>query len=442
MSLASLDSEVAGCFPAEGPIHSYVQWAHRLTHAPAITHVAAITPLLGYELCRRGFTLPGYGTPRVWFGLIAPPAVGKTTVLGWAQDFTRDWYAEHFEHEAITPRPWVSLEGSLPGVLQAIASMGDPFSQTTCGILFHTEFSKVLRADDALEPLNMIYDGRDYERNLRYLQKAAEQGVTSQPKAVIKGPAFSALATTTPSAFSRVCRAETLEGGLFSRFMWLREKLSRDSLQFEPAEDPVGRRWALGAWSNWFGRMEALRLEGLSPTIAFDEAGREWLKTVLFDSLRDSMVRENYEASIAVRVLPHTSRLAAIYAASRASVYKGQVYVTLDDIMRAANMTIRCMRDALALAGEVAIGTMNLTERQRVVLDAITRAGETGIVRRQLYAITGGHVDKGQLDLIMASLEDAGLIVEEVASGPAGGRPARRAYTVEAWRRKNDLVDG
>lgn len=435
--MARLSNALAQCFPAEGPIWAYMQWAHRLSHTPPVLHLASILPVMGYELCRRGFSIPEYGTPRAWFGIVAASSVAKTSTLSRARDFSQNFYAEHFAHESIRPRPWVSLEGSLPGVLHAISGMQDDKGKT-CGILYHNEFSRVLRSEDALEPLNMIYDGNDLDRNLRYLQKQADQG--ANVTAVIKQPAFSACVTTTPSALDRVARADMLEGGLFQRMLWIRCGLTREELQPRPLSDPTGRRFVMDTWGNWFGVFEAHRLRGLTPTIAFDPAALTWLDSV-FESLGDLIVRETFEAGVAIRATHHATGLAAIYAASRNSVHDGQIWVSVDDIWRAVNLVLMCLSNARELGGALLVKTMSLSSKLQHMLNFVKERDAAGCTRRDAYTLFHGHISKVEMEALISVLLEMNLIVEQVGFVTGPGRPSKKLYTPEAWRRLSGTAE-
>ena len=430
--MAKLSEQLAQCFPAEGPIWAYMQWAHKLSHTPPVLHLASIVPVIGYELCRRGFTITEYGSPRAWFGVVAASSVAKTSTLSRARQFSVDFYTEHFTHEALRPKPWVSLEGSLPGVLHAISSMQDERGRT-CGVLYHNEFSRVLRSEDALEPLNMIYDGNDYDRNLRYLQKLADKG--ENVSAVIKQPSFSACVTTTPSALSRVARTDMLEGGLFQRMLWIRCGLLREELQPRPISDPVGQRFVQDVWGNWFGTLEAHRLAGLGPTIAFEPAALKWLDDVVFGSLGDLIVRESFESGVAIRASAHATHLAAIYAASRGRVRDGQIWVGADDVWRAANLVIMCLHNARELGGALFVKTMDLASRLQLLLSHVKDKDVNGCTRREAYDAFHGHVGKVEMEAMIGILLDAGHVVEHIAPPSGRGRPSRKLYTSDAWRR-------
>ena len=438
--MAKLSDELRSCLPESGPIREYVEWAAPLSHAPPTMHLASIVPLAGYELCRRGLTLGRLGPPRVWFGIVASSSVGKTSTLGEARKFSEAFYAERFSRENSAPKPWVSLEGSLPGVIHAIAQLTDERGRTA-GILYHNEFSKVVRLDDVVEPLNEIYDGRDYSRNLRYLQKATENGQQNGMQAQIKSPAFSAVVTTTPRAFERVIKPEILEGGLFVRFLWLHERLLASDLQPQQLDDPAGWAQVLHSWDNWFGTLEAMRLHNLLPTIRIAEDANGWMDHVFFEVMRERIAREDVESGLALRAPAQTRHLAAIYAASRGSFAcdvgdsRPFVYVTLSDVMSAANLVMRCLGKGAALGVQLGLESMRLSEKHTRVLAAVQEAGLLGLTRGEVFRLFSSNLDKNQIDSLIATLVDASEIHEEVVMTPGQrGRPPKVIYSTQAWR--------
>jgi len=403
-------------------------------------HLAAILPLAGYELCRRGVTLGDtFGSPRVWFGVVAPSSVGKTSTLGAVRKFSEAFYKDRFRDGA-QPKPWVSLEGSLPGVIHAISTLTDERGRTA-GILYHNEFSKVVRLDDVVEPLNEIYDGRDYTRNLRYLQKAAEIG-QSNSQAQIKNPAFSAVVTTTPRAFERVIKPEILEGGLFVRFLWLHEQISPGDLQPRRLKDDLGLARVLWTWDNWFGLLEAARLRGMRPIVEFAPEATYWLDNVFFELLRGRIAKEDVEAGLALRAPEHAQHIAAIYAASRGSFLVDDpndaqappyVYVTVNDVIRAANLVTRCFYRGTALGVQLGLPHMQQSEKVARAIEAVKAAGLLGCTRSQIHRVFSGNLGRGEIDELVATLVDLGAAVEETASTGRPGRPRKTVFSMEAW---------
>jgi len=426
--MATIDGSLANSYPTSGPIADYLDWAHELTHAPPIAHLVSILPLLSYELTRRGFTLPAFDdTLTLWFGMVAPPASAKTSAMYWAQDFSSDLY-ESMIGADLAPRPWVTLEGSMQGVLHTMADRGDDSTQITSGILFHPEASKVFLHEDAPATLCSVYDGRDIDRNFRYLQKAKQAG--ENPIITIRAPRFSALLTTTKASLKPVVRRDVLEGGLFSRILWFVEAVKPEELMPQPLRNDAKRQWTLGRWQQWFRTMDGWQARGLSTQILLDGGAMQFLHEQLFNRLRPHMASETLEAGIATRALAHATRLAAIYAANRLSIYapdegKPQLVVTQDDLLRASNLVWRSVQAAFELGGQISALKLDRDQKRKVLEKAIMNAGPQGLPRSSLYKLFGGHVDKPQLDLLLQELEESDLVVILRVVGK--GRPSVRA---------------
>lgn len=437
--MAELSEEIRHCYPEEGPITAYLEWASRTSHTPPEAHLASVLPVVGFELCRRGYRLHDGSTPHAWFAVIAGPGTGKTTALTMARKFSTSFYGEVF-HQDLAPKPWVSLAGSMSGVLQHLGGLANE-SGITPAVLHHTEVSEVFRNREAYEPLCRLYDNEPIERNLRYLQQAIAQGDTAAKQASnIERPAISAIVTTTPS-FSNQIQAEMLTGGLLSRFLWLRLVLRTKEMQPEFQFDREGRAWALSWWKHWFGLLDQQRRSGGSLEIAYAGVARKFFNDQFFEQIRtlvddgQGYSREDYIGGVCHRMLSHARRIATLYAGSRAAFHKGQIMVDLDDAIRAANLVSRCMKDTITLSAPVAVDAMRLDEREMLLMTALRRAGERGMTRRDVYGIFNNRVDKGALGLLIQTLVDKESIVEYAVPTGRPGRPSTRLYAAEAWSR-------
>ena len=343
-----------------------------------------------------------------------------------AKRFTQDFYSR--VGPTLELKPWMSLEGSMAGVIHALAERTDAQSGVTAAVLFHNEFSKVLRSDDSIEVLNELYDGSDYERHYRHLQQAAAAG-DDKAKPTIRDVQMNAVVTTTPRALQRVIKPEMVEGGLYPRFLWLRTHLRPEDLMPRPLHDHLGRAKALGVWEMWWRALELHRHQGGQREIVFDSAADDWLVETVWEGLRDVLTRDTYEAGVAMRVNAYATSLAAIYAGSRGNFYDGELHVELDDTVRAANLVIRCYSDALTLGGPLSTVGLDISDKAKLVLAAVERAGRTGCSRRDLYQALNRHATRGELAEIVDTLAEMELVVEVVSTvGAQGGRPGRRVY--------------
>lgn len=438
--MAQLTDEFRVCLPEQGPLHDYVYWAHRLTHAPPAIHLACVLPLISYELVRRGFTLPIYDTLTLWLGVIAPPASAKTHSLRQVREFSKDFYISLFGSE-VAPDPWVSFEGSLQGNLAAISECPVTERGVIPGILYHTEASKVFASEEAPPTLCQLYDGDDIKRNYRYLQRAKAEGQVNAP-ITIRAPQLSSVFMTTQAALESVIQREMLEGGLFSRILWLRERLNPTELMPTPKTDAVGRSVLLQRWLEWARTLDGLRAgHGLQLEIALDSGAMAFLTQTLFDRLKESMTRDSMEASLALRAMPHATRVAACYAASRLNVVPGitavgepqtQIVIEQGDLMRAANFVLRSYGSALQLGGGQSVAKSTAKTKRELLYNAVVERGRVGLLRREAYGLFHNNIDKRELDDLIRQLADADLIMEATLPQKRG-RPGTQLFDVRVW---------
>src|SRR4030067_1497165 len=118
--------------------------------------------------------------------------------------------------------------------------------------------------------------------------------------------------------------------------------------------------------------------------------------------------------------------LAAISAGSCGNFSDGELHVELDDAVRAANLVIRCYSHALTLGGPLSTVGLDISDKAKLVLAAVERAGRTGCSRRDLYQALNRHATRGELAEIVDTLAEMELVVEVVSTvGAQGGRPRR-----------------
>jgi len=415
-----IDDELAACFPPCGPIYEYMHWAVRCTHTPPQFHLAAILPLLSFEACRRNYVSEA-GTPlHLWSGIIAPPAIGKTTAVGYAQDFTKDFY------DAIQKgglKPWVTLEGSLPGVVEDLAQRLDDQHDITPAILYHSELSRVLRADDASELLCMLYDTRDVERNLRYLQKRKDKG--EDVKTAVKAPRISAVVTSTLSAMQQVFKPQMLFGGLASRLLWFyTSAVDPSKLMAKELVDQKARARALEAWRGWVGIMDSFTVMRAARRVTLTIEAEEMLESFYDDNLREIIADPANElASIAQRANIVALRIAALYAMSI-----GQLGIDADCAQRAINLIRRSLKQSEILMPQ--LSETPFGRAMATILAAVQAAGKAGLSRRDVYKLVRGQ-SKAFLDQIRDTLVDGGMIVELTLPAQGRGRPPVMMYVPE-----------
>lgn len=317
-STQTLSRELRACYPPKGPIAAYLEWVHKLTHAPPQLHLAAILPVIANEANRRRWILSNGEPLNIWTFVLCGSGIGKTSCLRYAKELHNDW------GQAVTGQswrdPWESIEGSLPGVADVLMRKHyDESSASTSAILHHNETSKIMRGEENLEWFCQLYDRGDLKRNLRYIQKAQSEG--QEAPDTIRNPKISALFLTTQPSFQEVFRESTMRGGFASRLLWFTGKVTGDQLMPMQLTDEVGRAKVLRTFIEWTKTLDGLSLmqsgtgyQNDRPIILSERA--EALHTSYFDSdLRALIVGENQAwCSIANRASTYALRVAALYA--------------------------------------------------------------------------------------------------------------------------------
>lgn len=401
--------------PERGILRAYCEWIRPLTHVPVPFHLAAILPGLAYDVGRRGFTIPYFHRAVVWCGLIGVSGTGKSYATNKATDFVRDW-----QQLTLGPHymdPYIEAEGSLPGIVENLSKRFYPPGGVTPAVLSHNEFSKVLGPPDAPEALCLLYDGRDYVRNLRYLQKKQDKGEAVSP--IVRAPVVSAVFASTRISMERVFSPSMIEGGLFSRILWFSEHINKERLRFLPEEDRAGRDQLLEMWCQWSGHMDAAHVQGVPTDIVIDPAGLEFIKEELFDAIRARLVTDDRISTTVSRAVPHAVRVATLFALSRGNIVKGRFTVDLTDVVPAVNLVHWCLRHAELLAATLAVDP--IVRLQHKVQGFIEQAGAAGISRSDIYRKF--NLTKKEVDPVVQALLEQESIVEVRGQRQGPGRP-------------------
>ena len=416
-----LDAELLDCLPPSGPIFEYVNWVVRLTHTPPQFHVATILPLIAYECCRRNYRVEPNEPLHLWTAIIAPPAIDKTTAVGLTQDFSKEFYETI--HKSML-MPWCSLEGSLPGVVEALAHMHDETYDITPAILYHSELSRVLRAEDSAELLCLLYDTRDIERNLRYLQKQRDKG--TEVKTAIRAPRVSAVTTSTRASMQASFKAHMVGGGLASRLFWFyTPAVEKEKLMSRQLVDEKGKKRVLESWVTWSRIMDTWHMSRFEKKVTLSPDAEELFDKFYDDDLRHIIADpENELASIAQRANGIVLRVAAIYAISM-----GALGIDEDCARRAIKLVKRSLKQSEVLLPQ--LSESQFGRYLAIFVDAISNAGPAGLTRRDQYKLAKNQ-PKALLDQIRETLVDAGFAVEIMKPATEkGGRPSSVIVSTE-----------
>jgi len=421
-STQTLD-DIDDCFPAVGVLRTYMDWAHRTTHTPPIFHLAAILPVLAYEAARRGYILDVEDSQplllRVWTCIAGSSGAGKGTALMRAKDFSDQFYKQRrieFENP-----PFLALEGSIPGVLTALADRyyQEDFERTTA-ILYHEELSKVLLQDAAAEALIMLYDGRDYVRNLRSIQKAQADG--EKVNDTIRKPMVSAVFTTPSASLEASSTVQHVAGGLYSRMLWMVGDVTRDKLMFRERREEQRLAHALKDWSQWAASLDGHAMMRKPLKIHLPQTSENLLAEGLFDQLRSRIAEDSRLQGVYLRLLTHARVLAGLFAFSR-----GAPEVDLDDMCRAVNLATVCLAHVETLDEQLAVSSGYRLQTR--VLDLVRRTAAKGVTRRELYVTL--KLTKGELENALEALLDRSDVVERTMRKPGPGRPSQMYFLPE-----------
>lgn len=437
--MARISDEIRAQFPSgTNPISAYVEWASRLSHTPPEMHLGAILAPWAYEMSRFGLRV-GSTPARHWVGLVADSGVSKTSTVNRVRDFSEAFYDRLFKRTSVTvPTSWVSLNGSLPGVLHKLSQLGT-FNGHTCAILHHDEATAILRREDTADALNELYNGRTIERNLRYLQKQSDEGGTTD-NSIVK-PITQMIVTTTPTALERVLKPEMVEGGLYYRILWIHASLRKEDLMPRPLEDLEGRKWVLDWWEYTWRELHARathRTQPLYRRILFEPEAYDWLDQHLFYQFRDIMVADRFDKGLVMRMSPQAQQLAALYATARLRIRNNHITVGLEEV-QAAGAFMLARRAASASLGQAVVApNETFDRRQRRVLNALTDAGTRGLKRSELYRLFNNRVTAGELEVVLDALTERELIATAaLETGPSdpttpNGRKRLYYFTPEA----------
>lgn len=402
----SIAPDLRDCYPSAGPIHAYMEWAHRVTHTPPQFHLAAILPPVATEANRRGWTIDPAEPMHIWSAIVAGAAIGKTTAATMAEDFTRAWMQRAMGAEF--QDTWTSLEGSLPGVYHALTSKFDERTGTTVATLSHSELSRVLRSDDALEMLCMLFDTRDVQRNLRYYQKRKDDGDADENEGTIRSPRISALVTTTQASLEDTFRAVMLRGGLASRLVWFTGTVTAEQLMPRERVEPELYSFAQDEFWRWSGRLATMESRyaaaKLPKVITVSDAADDML-TSFYDGLRERIVDQaDPLASVYQRSTRMALRIAGIYALSL-----GRTEIDVEDLAPA----MRLIELTLGYVGSLTPSlTESKLERNRgKLMNEIRSAGQQGIKKTRAFRLLAG-LSKFEIDNVLADLVEMELILD------------------------------
>lgn len=408
---------IASYLPPDGTLTRYCRWVCRTTRTPAVFHVGSILAAWAYVANKRGIT---YGEPdakrkrfSIVSALIGGSGTGKSTAATAAQDFLSDWNARR---GGLYGDPFVSLFGTVPGIVEEVSTRFDARIDATTCILTSHEMSQILAHEDFHETFCQLYDGRTLRRTQRRIQEAAKTGDPTV-RSRIHNPAICGILCSTPAGLERVVRPEHVEGGLFSRVVWVRGR-------FEKRADIVGwgappgyrqlREEALSCWDSWATHVDVLQQRGygLHITLPTHLSARayECLQEAYWQEIRGEL----RVAAILARLHEYVNAFACLYALAN-----GGLEVQQHDVDRALDWARQVEGSARDLTGSLAVSQLT-RDAQRV--EHVLQMHPAGLRKRDLYQQV--RMSKYELDAALDQLIDAERALVEVCRPDGGGRPA------------------
>lgn len=416
----TLSDALRACYPSQGPIASYMNWVHRLTHTPPQFHLAAILPVVAHEANRRQYILENGEPLHIWTLVVARSGTGKTTAQRYAQSLHDAW-GEAMRGSS-WQSPWESAEGSISGVVQALMEHYDEASQSTNAILHHSEMSKVLRSDEALESLCQLFDRGDLKRNLRYFQRRKDDG--EDVKETMKNAKISAVFTTTKSSLQEVFREAMLRGGFASRMLWFTGTVEPKDLMSRQLIDETGKLGVVKAFQKWTGVLDTLALTNAPKVLCLDKEA-EQVHMAYFDELRPLIVGQSEEwASLANRASIYALRLAGLYALMR-----GSTTICEQDLKPAISLMKLLFQELVGLLPELRPEDRfqrNHRRAKEILLEAVKDYGNP-IPRAHVLKET--KLSTFELDQVVKTLIEEEFMVEELIRTGEPGRP-RKCYRI------------
>lgn len=418
---SKITPEFQAYFPENGAVTEYVKWAVETTHAPKTFHLGSILSILAYDACRRGFTYGNHESFKLNLVLIGPSGSAKSTAKKRALDFMRDWYAR-----IGLAYPGIMAQGSRSGLLHAMKAhrMAHPnhhIGGHITPIMLHLdELSALLRQRDITEMVNMLYDGGDFQINERQFQKMVEEAArtgafTDDTDFVIKQPRLFSIFCTTPIALEMITSEDQAHGGLFGRYLWLRERVNVDEMQPEIRRYPFWRKSVMDGFVQldaWLKRAYDVH-PFPSKNITITDKSHD-LKKEIWDWYKRCMALGTPMAGMASRLYVMVDQIAALYAYSM-----GTNHADEEAVWRANNFVLHCLQSVDVVLGEVG---GSATFRLMNKLEALVRAaGSEGVNRRDAYRVL--RVGKPELDPALEGLQNAGLVTLINTNLGQPGRP-------------------
>lgn len=421
--IPGIPAETMAMIPPHGQVHEYVWWASQVTYANPIWHLASILPALAYDFAMLGFDFPGRRRQiALQSFLIGRSTAAKSTCLRLAKSFHEDFLL------ATRPRgwdldsntPWLQAEGTVPGLLEALSDKWDQEQELTPAILYNEEVENLLTTKDpqVIRTLMQLFDSMPkVERQLAKYRAQAKEG--GAPPSCVRRPAVGGVFASTISAMQDTMKARHFEGGLVSRALWFVAEPDltryRDIVDFDRRAQREVVQWR---WAQYGPHLYGLRARGDGWNV------KPFSKEVkaIFDeriSKRFLQAWADEEEAIAAQLMRAgmlAQTISCIYALSC-----GRLEVLPEDAEAAVNLVQFSIDSVSTLAGLTA-DEAHWRARNKVLEVVRRQPVAVGANRALLYKTL--KVNKGELDQIMASMVDEGVLIECQIKSGGRGRPS------------------
>jgi hypothetical protein len=352
------------------------------------------------ELAKRGFYIDGGWPLNVWVCLVGGSSSGKSTSLSMVQRFAADLRAAS---AAPDDEDWIQAEGSMSGLLAALAGRFDKVRGTTTALFYHQEFATLFSAREPIsEMMCQIVDGTNYERHLREIQRRADR----KERERIVSPVVSAIFCTTEDQLAEQFKAAHRTGGLYSRIVWVRGEIALDNLRLPEAYvhgimPPA--YWAVqDEWKAWLAVLEFAGADQ-GRAIKFTPEALELFKMAVFEPLKVKMTEGDVWNAVRLRFVDKTRVLATVLAAGR-----GSLLVHPEDVQRAIRLSDLLLEHATSLS---TVGTDPIFRLAGRAERFVLAQGDEGATRRELYRAL--RVGKRELNEALETLIDREAVIED-----------------------------
>jgi hypothetical protein len=208
-------------WPTDGPLYRALQWGYTTTDAHPTFLMGALLPVWSHYVTINRFVprVDGLGF-RTAVIIVGQPASSKSTSMRRMLDTLM---GEVFAGAGLQSHSGkVQASGSMPGLFEALAERYMPDLGLTPAILHHDEVSALLsnKRDNVAEFLCQLADGQVIERHLRGVkaQNRVQKGSLAE---ALNHHCISWCFATTPASLRKVTDPTYLDGGLYSRPLWI-----------------------------------------------------------------------------------------------------------------------------------------------------------------------------------------------------------------------------